>query len=64
MAVQSVRGSSARSMARRGIATTTSPIISSVSGTFCQKIHCQRPFSEYQPSTAPAIFCEKTKRNA
>ena len=23
-------------------------------------VHCQRPLSEYQPSRAPAMFCEKT----
>ena len=64
MPVQSVRASSTRSTGRRGIAITTNPIMTGVSAVFCQKIHCQLPVSEYQPSIAPPIFCEKTKRKA
>jgi hypothetical protein len=51
-------------MGRRGIATAVSSIITGVSAAFCQKIHSQCPVSEYHPSSAVAIFCEKVKRNA
>src|SRR5260370_41892280 len=40
-----------------------SAVITGVSAVFCQKIHSQCPVSEYQPSIAAPIFCEKTKRN-
>jgi hypothetical protein len=63
MPAQSVRRSNSRSTGRRGIATAVSSIIGGVSAAFCQKIHSQCPVSEYHPSTALPMFCEKTKRN-
>ncbi len=32
--------------------------------TFCQKIHCHWPVSEYQASSEAATFWEKVKRKA
>jgi hypothetical protein len=64
MPIQSVRRSSSRSIGRLGIEIAVSTSITGVIATFCQNIHCQWPPSEYQPSIALPIFCEKTKRKA